>query len=185
MKQAIFYLDMNKFETRGLLYEVWERLEADKLLESLFYDGTTGSWPEFADEILRPGCLPFVIFRDEELAAFTWLNCISSRMARTHFAVFRKFHGRKIHGQISRHTYSWLLTRKDAKGYLFDCIYGITPEPYRLVIRAAQRCGWKLCGEIPNACYMAGNRHSVGGVLLCATREILGLEGQVEAVWEE
>lgn len=184
-RQLIIYLDMKRLETRGRLYEVWERLEADRLLESLFYDGSVNSWPDFANEILRPGSLPFVVFRDGEIAAFSWLNNITSRMARTHFAILKNFHGRSCHMELGRHLYSHILTRKDGDGYLFDCLCGITPVTHKLAIKAAARCGWKICGEISEACYIAASKRSVAGVISCATREILGIEKEVGAIWEE
>lgn len=185
MRQLVFYMDYRKAESRGQLYEIWEKIAEERVLDSLFYDGSVRIWPDFACEILREGTLPFAVLRDGEIAGFSWLNCITSRMARTHFVIFRKFHGRKNHAAIGRHFYGYLLGLRDEHGFLFDCLYGITPEHNRLAIRAAQRCGWQIAGKIPMACFIAGENRSVAGVVVCATREILGNSGETGAIWEE
>lgn len=185
MNFRIIYLDRRDAElAENLLDAVWNCLERDRLLESLFYDGSVKSRTDFYNEILRDGCLPFVVAGDGEMAAFSWLNCITGKAARTHFAVFRKFWGKRMRCEIGRHLYRYILTRKDKLGYLLDCLYGITPERNPLAWKAALSCGWKKSGEIANACYVAKEGKSVNGIVTCATREILAIADAESAIWD-
>lgn len=187
MNFRILYVDWRDVSiAAGLLEEVWRRIEEERLVESLFYDGSVLCLEGFIREIARDGCLPFAVMGDGELAAFSWLNCITGKAARTHFVIFKKFRGRKLRLIIGPHLYKYILTRRDGMGYLFDCLYGITPKCNPLAWKAALSCGWKESGEIANACYMANERRSVNGIITCATREILNIgEGESwEAVWD-
>lgn len=185
-KFSILYLDCANQAATGLMRAVWENILRDRLKDSLFYDGSVATAEGFIAEVLRPGSLPFVILGNDEIAALSWLNCITGRMARTHFAIFRKFQGRKLHVSIGRNLYAYILTRKDAAGYMFDCLYGITPLSNPLAWKAALDCGWQKTGEIPQACFMASRGASETGVITCATREILGINDGRErtAKWE-
>lgn len=182
---AILYLDIRKGESGRVLDAVWRELLADRLEKKVFYDGSVKSGADFRGEILRPGSLPFVVLRDGAIAAFCWLNNISGRMARTHFVIFRKAWGRKSHVLIGRHFFKYALTRKDGQGYLFDCLYGLTPEHNVLAWRASLDCGWRKVGIVPRACFVAG-KGSVNGVMVCATRDILGIgDEETGAIWAE
>lgn len=185
-KFNILYLDKDSLEAGVILEAVWCRIYEDGLSKSLFYDGSVMTLGEFTREIMRHGSLPFAVFCNGEIAAFSWLNCITGKMARTHFVVFKKFWGRRLHENMGRHLYEYILTRKDGFGYLFDCLYGLTPVSNKLAWKAAMRCGWKKIGEIPRACFMASDKKSETGILTCATREIMGIgeDQEMEWIWE-
>lgn len=167
------YLDYKKAESALLIHEVWGKLVVENLWRKLFYDGRITDFNAFRKEMLKPGCLPFIIYGNGRLAAFSWLNGLEGKAARTHFAVFREFWGRQKRNALGRFLYRYILTLRDDQGYLFDCLYGITPATYRLAIRAALGSGWQKCGVIPNICFLAATNQYVDGVLTCATREIL------------
>lgn len=180
----IYYLNYHNKASHELLCEVWKQLCEERLEETLFYDRVIKSLSQFDHEILRPGCLPFIIFSNGGIAAFTWLNFISGKSARAHFVIFRKFWGKRLRVAIGQHVWNYILSRKDNDGYVLDSIYGITPASYVLAIKAAMSCGWKKCGEIPNSCWFAHKRKSESGIITCATREILNTPHKVDAVWK-
>lgn len=168
-------------EAEGLLYEIWGQIAAGGQLGSLFYDGRVKCFMDFRQEILRPGVLPFLCHTENGLfTAFSWLNDITSRMARTHFIVFRRAFG-PLARETGRHLYRYILGLKDSEGYLLDCLYGITPCDNRLALRAALSCGWQKAGELPLACYIEAQGKSQTGVITFATRETLGIEACEEA----
>lgn len=169
-----------------MLGAVFDKAREEGILESLFYDGSVKTGDEFIKEVLRPGSLPFVVMGDGELAACSWLNQIAGRTARVHYAIFRKFHGRRIHQSIGKHLYGYILTRKDAGGHMFDCLYGITPAINPLAWKAALACGWKKTGILPQSCFIEAEGKSVAGIITCATRETLGIEQEemLEGAWE-
>lgn len=185
MEFRTIYLNGLDLDNAALLGVAWRQIEKDGARESLFYDGTIKTEREFFAETLRPGTLPFIVLGGAEIAAFCWINGITSRMGRTHFFISRKFRGRKLREPIGRNFFRYILARKDAAGHLFDCLYGITPVSNPLAWRAALACGWERRGEIPNACYIARRGESEAGVITCATREILGIgeNGEAGPIW--
>lgn len=187
VKRAIFYIDWRQEDAADFMEMSWRRLAGERLAASLFYDGSVACAAEFRKELLRPGCLPFAVFQNGDLAALSWLNGINGRMARTHFVIFRDFWGRQNHIGIGKHLYRYILGCRDGGGHLFDCLCGVTPHTNRLAIRAALACGWRKIGALPRACFLTDRGESVDGVLTCATREILGMneDETVEAAWEE
>lgn len=183
---AILYLHNGQPETNSILKAVWQKIVNEKLQARLFYDGSVSTEEEFCRELFRYGCLPFVVMLGGEFAAFSWLNCITGKMARTHFVIFRDYWGKHFHQGIGKNFYSYILTRKDGHGFLFDSLYGITPKSNSLAWKAAIDCGWHKVGELPNACFIARRNKSEPGIITCATREVLGIKDneEREARWE-
>lgn len=182
---SMLYLTNGNPAAESLMQAVWHKLLFERLVEKLFYDGIVQTGEDFLKEVLRPGCLPFVVLCNGEIAACSWLNCITGRMARTHFVIFKDYWGKDLHRNIGLNAYAYILTRRDDRGYLFDCLYGITPKSNSLAWKAALGCGWQKSGELPNACFIAGKGASETGIITCATREILGIgEGEKRsALW--
>lgn len=170
------YIDYRAASATGQLAEVWQALEADRLWQPLFYDGAVKDFAAFMKEMARPGCLPFAVYADGKLAMFSWLNHIQGKTARAHFVVFRQFWGKERRISLGKFLYDYLLSAKDGHGYLFDCLYGITPATYKLAIKAVLASGWAQCGVIPAICWLDDRQEWVAGVVSCATREILGIE---------
>lgn len=173
-KYLVQYIHYADSQAEAALDEVWRRIDADNLVDDLFYDGSISNCREFKAKLLGPGCLPFLAYADGEPAMFTWLNALESKMARSHFVVFRKFWGREKRVPIGRELYAYILNCKDRRGYILDCLYGITPVTYRLALNAVVASGWEKRGVIPHACYLKKSGQVVDGAITCATREILG-----------
>lgn len=152
------------------LAHVFNLISKAGLIERVFYDGKIRREDAFIAEMLAPGTLPFLITDGDTVAAFSWLNDITSRMARTHFVILPEYWGKDTHKEIGSQLYGYILNCKDAGGYLFDCLYGIIPKSNLLAIKAALNCGWQKCGEIPKACYLAREGKSIAGILVYTTR---------------
>lgn len=186
MRFSLIYLDGKLPFVPGLLGAVHARIRAEGLLSRLFYDGTATTPDAFTELILRPGTLPFAVMADRDMAAFVWCQATQPRTARAHFVVFRRFWGRETRLALSRRVFRYLLTRRDAEGHLFDCLYGVTPEDNPLAWKAALQCGWRKVGVIPRFVWLAARGETVGGVITAVTRDMLGLtdEDDTEAVWD-
>lgn len=186
MKHAILYLDARRPGTEDVLARVFAGMRAQGLLSRVFYDGTVRAKEEFLADVLRPGSLPFVIMAGDEVACFTWLNSLEGRAARGHFTFFRKFWGRRTSVPLGRRFFRYALSRRDADGYLFDCIVGITPQSNSLSWKFALACGCRMVGVLPRFAWMADRGESVDAVAVTATRESMGVrDGEAtEAVWD-
>lgn len=171
---ATLFLDSEEW-AGNILARAYELIVGQGLLDSLFYDGSIACYAHFERELIRPGSLTFAVVRDGEIAALAWFNGITSKMARTHFVIFRNYWGRKNRIRIGRQFFSYILTLEYGGRHMFDCLFGITPVNNPLAWKAAIACGWQERGIIPNACYMARDGKSIDGVLTCATRGILGI----------
>lgn len=180
---TVLYVDRSWQTAHVVISSVYDRIMEDGLLGSLFYDGTVRSREDFLKEVSQDGVLPFAVMDGKEVAAFCWLNHLTVGAARAHYVVFREYWGRHTR-EMGKHLFRYILSRKDERGYLFDCIYGITPENNPLAWRAAVKSGWEKVGYLPSFCRMADGT-SVGGVITSATRDILGIADDeiVEAVW--
>lgn len=183
---SLIYLDEKLPFVPGVLGAVHDRICAEGLLPRLFHDGAARTRDAFAEVILRPGSLPFVLMADGDMAAFVWCQITQPRTARVHFVVFRRFWGRATRLALSRRVFRYLLTRRDADGHLFDSLYGVTPENNPLAWKAALQCGWRKVGVIPRFVWLAERGETVGGVITAVTRDMLGLtdEDDTEAVWD-
>ncbi|WP_297215382.1 hypothetical protein [uncultured Desulfovibrio sp.] len=183
---AILYLPCQQPHVVGILRAVYDKICTECLRDRLFYDGSARSCDAFLDEMLRPGCLPFVVMADQEPAAFAWCNHLEIRAARVHFVIFRKFWGRKCRTDMGRRFFRYLLTLRDTDGYLFDCLYGVTPESHPLAWKAALETGWRHVGIIPHFVFLADRQESVGGVITAVNRQALGMAENAtgEARWD-
>ena len=106
---------------------------------------------------------------------------------RIHFTMFKESWGRKRNAvAVARHFVSYVLTRRDAEGFLLDTLYGLTPTSNRLACRFVQQAGMEKIGILPNAVSLFfKGRQTDDALVTCATRESLGIapDGNVEATW--
>lgn len=162
------------FTCQTLVRMAHEKMVQEGLFGAVFHDGSVQTLEEMQDYMLRPGQMPFAVFADSgELAAFVWLNRYEWRSARGHFVFFKKFWGRAQSVHLGRSIFEYLLQLKDAEGYLFDVLIGITPQNKPLAWRRAIECGARLIGTIPHYCFMAATGDSMDAVAVAVTRESL------------
>lgn len=166
---------------------VWEKIIADNLVSTVFYDGSCSTQEEFLASMKDKSNIPFIVFRkdDASIPMFLWLNGVEGRAMRAHFTLFRDSWGARRHAtDMAHHVITWLLTRKDERGHLWDTIYGMTPMRNRLACRFILRAGMRVVGVLPNAASIANG--SVDDILITyATRTTFGLQDDsiVEGIW--
>lgn len=177
-KLRMLYLTDND-DARAVLRDIWGRMVADKTAATVFYDGTVSNAEEFVAELLRRGSLPFLIFWKNEPAGLTWFNSIEGRSARGHFVLFRTVWGRKTTIAIGKGIFTYVLTRKDARGYLFDTLLGLTSSHNSLAWRLGILCGAKEVGCIPHGIFNAKNGKTEDAKMYYVTREVLGIPEDV------
>ena len=183
----ILYLGRKLELTEPALEMLWAKIQADGLAETLFYDGSVRSEYDFICSMMNRNTCPYLVTCDGKFALFSWLNGAEGRAMRIHFTMFKESWGGKRNAvDVARHFVSYVLTLKDADGYLLDALYGLTPTSNRLACRFVQRAGMDKIGILPNAVSLFFNENRTDNALVtCATRESLGIgpDGNVEATW--
>ena len=159
-------------EAAGTARRIWRILERDGLTRATFYDGAVTSAEGFCRELLERGALSFALFWEGRLCGAAWCNTFEGRAARGHFVLFRAVWGRERTVPIGRGIFAGLLGLRDAGGFFFDVILGLTPER-SLSWRLALRCGARLVGMIPNGVWLEAEGRSATAALVAATRESL------------
>ena len=166
------HLEPGAPESPYVARRIWRRMEQDAITQATFYDGTVTTADAFARELTQTGALSFALFWEGRLCGAAWFNSFEGRATRGHFALFREVWGHERTVPIGRGVLAAALGLKDARGYFFDAVLGLTPE-HSLSWRLALRCGARLVGRIPNGVYLAAERRSAAAVLVVATRESL------------
>ena len=165
-------------EDHAYLNYIFDRACRERILARTYYDGTVQTKEDFIKDVLRPGSLPFLVLWEGRPAGFTWFNSIEGRSARGHFLIFRDAWGKKRTIPIGRGIFTYIMTRADQDGYLFDVILGLTPVKNVLAWRLALMCGAVSVGVIPHGAYIAAIGKSEDALLMSVTRKSLGLEDQ-------
>lgn len=164
-------------ENRVLARCCFESMEADDVVDTVFYDGTVETPDAFERLLFRPGTLPFVIFGDIDPhpVGMCWVNNITGRAGHGHIVVCKAAWGRRNTERIARTIFHFLLNAKDTAGYLFDVLIGICPERNALVWKLGEACGAVRRCVIPNYIYRQASATgtSENAVLYTVTRENL------------
>lgn len=160
-------------DERALVQDIYERMRREGTANRVFYDGSIQSTEAFEELIFRSGTLPFLVFLRGEPAAFIWVNGVEGRAGRGHFVLFRNAWGREQSRCLGRFMFAWLLTRKDADGYLFDVIVGVTPASNALARKWVLECGAEQVGVLPSFAFMARTETTEDAIITAATRESL------------
>lgn len=128
---------------RGL----YGRMEREHLLDSFFHAAQCKTADEFLAYARSEGVWMFRVERDGEVVAFAVLDNFSAESAYFHHCHFRA--GWRYTTETALHTLDWL----QASCPSIKTLIGITPTRNRLAVRYAQRCGFKILGEIPRSLY--------------------------------
>lgn len=160
---------------QAMLRNAWDRMEREGTRAQVFHDGAIATAEDMVGALLRPGVIPIAAFDEAtgDMAALAWLNGHEWRAARGHFVLFRKYWGRKKSVPLGQSIFAYLLGLKDAGGYLFDVLLGITPASNPMAWRRSLECGAELIGTIPRFCFMAERGESIDAVAVAVTRESL------------
>ena len=127
--------------------ELSSRVEREGLYDSFFHSSQCKTADEFLAYVRSEGVWMFRIERDGEVVAFAMLDNFSAESAYFHHCHFRA--GWRYTLETALHTLDWL----QASCPSIKTLIGITPTRNRLAVRYAQRCGFKILGEIPRSLY--------------------------------
>ena len=127
--------------------ELYNRMEREGLLDQFFHAAQCKTADEFLRYARDVGTWLFRADRYGEAVAFGMLDNFSAESAYFHHCHFRS--GWKHTLETACHTLEWLRTACPS----VKTLIGITPSRNRLAVRYAQRCGFKILGEIPRSLY--------------------------------
>jgi len=166
------YLDWQKEyeQSAAMLYQAFARMEDDGTVSSTFYDGSVRTAEDFVQHLCRPGAMPFLLFWENAPAGVTWLNGVEGRTARGHFCLYRSVWGRRTTATLGRCIFETMLGYRDADGFMFDTILGLTPISQSLAWRLSMLCGAEKVGVLPNGAFIKARGTTEDAVLTAATR---------------
>ena len=150
---------------------LFERIEFEGKADTVFYEETVHSADGFL-KILKNSAA-WIVSLDEIAIGLIWLNHHEGRFARMHWVVFDACPRRELFA-LGRFSYSQILHMRNKSGeYIYDMLLGYTPLRNKVAIKYVQKCGGKLCGEIPCGAWIAKEGRSESVAVLSITREML------------
>ena len=135
---------------------IYNRLMAENLATSLLYDHEPNLITFL--KITSPAkawCGQVCI--NNEVAGLFWINGFIGRLAYLHFAVFRGFAPYAV--LMGKYVVSWAFLRGE-----LSCLLGVTPLPYRHVLKIISDVGFEKLGVVPKACNLVRYGKFVDGV---------------------
>ena len=149
---------------------LFERMQTEKLIGKVFYDGNVQTAEDFLDMMKYGQNKLFMIFMGNELAGIVWLNNFQRRSANIHFCLFKNAWGKES-VSIGKAILKEFLYMKDSQGYVFDVLIGETPANNRLAVKWIHESGMTVVGEIPNATWDYTIEKSIPSVISYAVRK--------------
>ncbi|WP_320008453.1 hypothetical protein [Maridesulfovibrio sp.] len=139
--------------------------------EIVFYEGTVRNAAEFVAALKKSVC--WVVLKDDVAVALVWLNRQEGRFARMHWVVFNTCPRKHIF-EMGLFVNNCILHMKDKDGnYVYDMLLGLIPVRNKVAIKFVEKCGGKICGEVPNGAWIAREGKSENVALISLTRELL------------
>jgi len=149
----------NRDMTEGELGHLFVRCEFEELVGVVFYDGHIKNYNDWVSFVYSQ---PIVVVKvedpDHTLMGFWWLNGFYGKTAMLHFCWFGK--DLEAKKEMTTASLRWLAKKK-----VFRSLYGITPKPYRHVLKFMKELGWELRGPVGGACYIARKDRYVDGII--------------------
>lgn len=145
------------------LVAVWEALEASGRGREVFYDGGVTTAAEWVVFLAQPQVLPLLVWDHEEqrVVCVAWLGDLKRGSASVHHVWLSAFRR-----DVARQVLAYWDTFQDESGSpLFWVYIGVTPEPYRLALRAAHLMGFERVGRVPNLCHIVYWQRRVAGII--------------------
>ena len=163
------------------IMELYDRMVADNVAETIFFDGQVTSREVWLDSVISGrNALYVVLVRDREggpfgdetiePAAACWLNNFNGKAAEMHWCVFSKFWNNGSAALI-RFAADKLIHMRNDEEYVFDVLLGIIPVTNKRAIAMIQKAGAVADYVVPNALYIYREEKSVDGVLIHWTRD--------------
>lgn len=108
-------------DERKLMRCAYAMLEREGSARRMFMDGTVRSAEEFEKDLFRTGSLPFLVLHDGQPCGVSWLNTLEGRAARGHYAVFRRYWGRKCPSPSAGAFLSTISGSETSEGICLTC----------------------------------------------------------------
>ncbi len=149
--------------------QLFNRTVQEGLDKIVFYEGTIQTEDRFLSMTKSQGTYFYLLFGDEKLVGYTWLNRFENRAAKQHYCIFKEYWGKSI--DIGRFVLEKFLNQKDSEGnYLLDLLTGYVPEWNKKAINFSLKCGGKTHGLIPNAIFNQVTQKSEPAMFIYYTR---------------
>jgi len=142
--------------TNDEIVELHVKAHKDRLLKTVFYDGSCRTPQEFMRFVKDPAfCFMAVYDKNLTPAACCWLNGFSGRAALINFFVYRDFFG--CQSFDIGHMVCDICLKPNEHGEAFlDTLYGITPRCNRAALGFVEGLGFKRIARLPNVCDFNG-----------------------------
>ncbi|WP_432736465.1 hypothetical protein [Maridesulfovibrio sp. FT414] len=150
---------------------LFERMVVERKADTVLYDEQTHDPDKFVQ--LLKNSVSWLVVQDEIVVGLVWLNHHEGRFARMHWVVFEACPRRQVF-EMGRFVNRNILNMKDKDGgYVYDMLLGFVPIRNGVAIKYVEKCGGKICGEIPYGAWIACRGRSEPVALICLTRELL------------
>ena len=125
----------------------------------VFSDGTINDGNAFVEMAKRPDTSFYAVYQGETIVLVVWLNRFEGAMARMNWCSFKSvsFETKLEAGRYVIKT----LTDK-----VVDLLVGYTPASNKGAIKAAELCGGKILGTVPNLVWNEQEQKSKEGVII-------------------
>lgn len=147
--------------------ELWRKMVEEKTAKKVFYTGRVHDTETFINFIKSPGNNVNVIM-DEQFTPLllSWLNMVEDRHGLFNFNCYRIAWGRENTVRLMLKCADYWFSMKDSNGdYLFEVLYGVTPENNRLALSCMKNCGTVSLPAIPNFVSNAYTKKRMGVVI--------------------
>lgn len=148
----------------SFLADVFEKMQAEGVLERVFYDGSVTTPEAFVKYMQSPANVSIFFVRDGEPLSFGWLNGIREGRAFAHFCTLKA--GRGVTIDMGRIALGYWFSTFD----FLAVILGMIAANNKLALRFVRRIGFTAVGEIPRLIYDAYSGQRVAGVLTYCER---------------
>ncbi len=167
---------------KSAVYDFWLEFQKDKLNKILFYDGEMPDFEAFyawltakdkdARFIVRGGCAENGgCAQGLDFLALYWLNNPLGKAVMIHFCFLRRAFCEQE--EIGLYTVKSLLLCRQNGEYVVSALLGMTPKPYRHALAFIRKLGFRIAGEVPQACFFARQNKCKDAVFSMLTREFL------------
>ncbi len=142
---------------RGL----FERMQAENLVDSVFHEGTVRTADEFLRIMKYNQNILFVIEFKGKIEGCCWLNNFGVRTGNFHFCFFSGLRGQDA-VDVGRAVVIELLNMTDNGGNpIFDLLYGFVETENFPAMRWCRHMGFETVGVIPSVAWNAKKKQSV------------------------
>ncbi|MBT7628776.1 MAG: hypothetical protein HN597_03605 [Desulfobacula sp.] len=138
---------------------IWEKMQEEKSVESVFCTGTVKTFEEFNLFLRNPKNSVVTIWQGNEIVFLGWLNSFNLNSAAAHFNCFKPVWGRSV--EVGK------MALKYWFGFKFmDTIIGTVPDDNQRAINMVKKCGATVIGTIPSYSTNIYTNKKIGATIL-------------------